>query len=86
MHSKTTCSICKRQRIGSNSPYCLYHDLALKKVKEGYEVWKGALGMLSWERYLEIIFTLNETGDWAKEVAAHEMVSSGRGLPQPAKT
>jgi hypothetical protein len=33
--------------------------------------WQEAFGEMSWERYLERIIELKETGDQAKEVARH---------------
>ncbi len=56
-------------RHGQGERYCRYHALAHSKIVEGFKDWVVAYGNISWERYLETILGLRETGDWAKQVA-----------------
>ncbi len=62
------CPLCERVKI-SNGEYCLFHEAALSTVKQRYLEWKDAFGNISWERYLERIIGLKETGDSAREIA-----------------
>jgi hypothetical protein len=38
---------------------------------EGFTLWKSALDGIVWERYLETIVELKETGDCSKDIARH---------------
>jgi len=46
----------------------------MRKVKESYPAWEKAFGNMTWERYLERIIGLKETGDSARE-AARQLLS-----------
>jgi len=48
---------------------------------ESFQKWQKAFGNISWERYLERILGLRETGDSAKEIARHLLAESQR-LPE----
>jgi len=53
--------------------YCRRHSIAYSNLKEKYPSWIAAYGGISWERYLETIMTLEETGDWVKQIAKMEL-------------
>ena len=57
--------------------YCIYHERAYSQVKYAYEKWQNAFGNMTWERYLERILELKETGEWAKQVARHQLSATG---------
>lgn len=62
------CSLCSRA-APANECYCVFHSAALSNVKVSYVDWQRAIGEISWERYLERIIELKETGESAKEIA-----------------
>ncbi len=66
------CSLCKRTKI-LDKTYCSYHYRAFSEIEASYPDWRSAFENMSWERYLETIIRLNETGDFAKEVAREEL-------------
>ena len=70
------CKLCKRTKMTGKS-YCSYHNRALSEIEAKYTDWKSAFENMSWERYLETIIRLNETGDFAKEVAREELRLKG---------
>jgi hypothetical protein len=74
------CFLCSRAAI-TNESYCIMHAAALSKVRERFPDWQRAMGDISWERYLERIIRLKETGDSSREVARHllSQVTSNRG-------
>lgn len=67
------CSVCLRK---AETMYCVYHEAALTQAKLGFEKWQMAFPNLTWERYLERILELEETGDWTKEVVKRELEAS----------
>jgi hypothetical protein len=75
------CEVCERARQEQGN-YCRYHSIAYSNLNEKYPDWKAAYGGMSWERYLETIMALEETGDWVKQVAKKEL-SNGTS---PVKT
>jgi len=69
---KQLCPICKEE-IEENTPYCSMHNLAKKVLKEGYERWLKAYGVLSWDDYIRKIIDLHGlTGEAVQAVAEHE--------------
>jgi hypothetical protein len=66
------CRLCERTKIAGKS-YCSYHYRAFSEIEARYADWRSAFENMSWERYLETIIRLNETGDFAKEVAREEL-------------
>lgn len=50
--------------------YCIFHNEALSRLKEHFEVWKGRKG-LTWEEYLREVASNNMTGEWVREVAKY---------------
>ena len=66
------CSLCSRAAITKDS-YCIMHAAALSSLRERFPDWQRAIGDISWERYLETILTVEETGDWVKQVAKNEL-------------
>jgi hypothetical protein len=69
---KSSCGLCERPSLEGN-PYCTYHDRAHSEVKKKFRDWSYAFENMSWERYLETIIGLKETGDLAKAVAVQEL-------------
>lgn len=67
------CALCSKPRASHSSGYCAIHERALSKLKEKYHSWQVAYENISWERYLETIIGLMETGDLAKAVAVEEL-------------
>ncbi len=75
---RETCGICSRLRIpGSN--YCIEHETALKELRRMYHRWTVAFDGIKWERYLDTISKLQESGQWIKEVAKFELKLSLSG-------
>ncbi len=68
----TTCSICEKE-VENQGIYCAGHARAYSQIERKYPEWKSAYEDISWERYLERILTLKETGDFAKAVAVEEL-------------
>ncbi|MGI0081082.1 MAG: hypothetical protein ACRECH_15845 [Nitrososphaerales archaeon] len=66
------CAICSR-RVTKDSGYCRYHDIASFNLKKYYADWERAYGSISWERYLESVSQLSDSGDWVREVAKYEL-------------
>lgn len=66
-----TCEICGRVSL-QKGPLCRYHDQALTNLRAMFDTWREALG-IDWERYLETISNLDETGMWVKEVIEYLM-------------
>jgi len=71
------CELCERLSASSGK-YCIFHETARIHVTECFQDWQKALGKISWERYLERILGLRETGDSAKEIARHLLAESQR--------
>ncbi|MCL4518758.1 MAG: hypothetical protein M1587_06125 [Thaumarchaeota archaeon] len=68
---KKRCALC--ERIASEAEYCSYHEKAFSRLKLAFKKWNEAYANMSWERYLERILELEETGDWARQVAKHQL-------------
>lgn len=66
------CAICTRRALGE-SGYCRGHNAANLNLKKHYAEWKRRYGSLSWERYLESVSQISDTGDWVREVANQEL-------------
>lgn len=64
------CELCGRF-ASERCRYCRVHGMAYAHVREGFEEWRKAFVSLSWERYLESILKLKETGDAARQIAKH---------------
>jgi hypothetical protein len=60
--------LCTRN-TAADGLYCILHEAASNNLQDGFERWKIAIGGISWERYLETILNLKETGEFSKEVA-----------------
>ena len=71
------CLLCPRAAI-SNNGYCTLHEAALSTVKKRFPDWQKALGDISWERYLERIIGLKETGDSSRDIARHLLSRTGQ--------
>ena len=75
--SHPRCELCDRFSVPSGK-YCILHETAITRVKESFGDWQKALGDISWERYLERILGLRETGDSSKEIARHLLAENQR--------
>ena len=64
------CEFCGRPVL-SPGGYCHIHEKAFHEVRKGFELWQKAFAYMSWERYLESISGLKETGEASKELAKH---------------
>jgi hypothetical protein len=64
------CAICNRLQV-EGSQYCRYHEQSYTKLLSTYRQWKNALD-LTWSQYLHEIINHKETGEWARQVAAHQ--------------
>ena len=69
--AKKRCAVC--ERVAKETDYCSYHEKAFSRLKIAFKKWKEAYANMSWERYLERILELEETGDWARQVAKHQL-------------
>lgn len=69
---KMKCVICSR-RANERSPFCEYHGVASLNLNKHHADWERAYGSISWERYLESISQLSDSGDWVQEVAKYEL-------------
>jgi len=67
-----TCPICEKKAESQNI-YCSGHARAYSQIERKYPEWNSAYEDISWERYLERILALKETGDLAKAVATEEL-------------
>ena len=73
------CILCERKTVAPKA-YCIFHARACLELKSGFSEWVVAFGSMSWERYLETIIGLKETGVWAAEVAKIELRHLKQGL------
>ena len=67
---KEKCVICSRTPV-EGSQYCRYHEQSYKKLLSIYRRWKNALN-ITWSQYLQEVINHKETGEWARQVAAHQ--------------
>ncbi|MCX8182254.1 MAG: hypothetical protein N3D12_03975 [Candidatus Methanomethyliaceae archaeon] len=64
---KNICKICGRV---STKEFCEFHEEALRRLKEHFQIWKERK-CIGWEDYLIEILKNERTGSWIKEVAEH---------------
>lgn len=64
------CELCQRETTAEET-LCQYHRLARDNLVSNFKRWQEAYDALSWKEYCERLLTLQETGVWVKEVAAH---------------
>jgi len=69
--TKITCRLCGN--TPDNSGYCKAHKKAFLEIEKKYAEWVRAYDGIAWERYLETILRIVQTGDLAKAVAAEEL-------------
>ena len=62
----TDCPICNRI-VMDDDLYCEYHQVAFRKLEEGWEGWKRALD-LDWKNYLLQVYEVEGLGRWIQEV------------------
>lgn len=65
-----TCLACGKQ---AQDRYCAYHEKALQNLRAHYDTWVHAYGNISWEKFLERLEEMQETGAWVKEVIKVEL-------------
>jgi hypothetical protein len=75
------CQLCVRSAMGEK--YCKYHERAYYEIRLRFDGWRKAFQNISWERYLERISGLEETGDWAKQVARNELKAIAKSGTTP---
>ncbi len=63
------CAICGRAVVNEKK-FCHYHQEALDNLQETFEDWREASG-IGWEKYLDQLCQIDETGQWVREVAEH---------------
>lgn len=66
------CQVCSRVKV-QGSVYCVYHEAARANLVKEFASWELAYGSIDWERYLESVSELSESGDWVRELASHEL-------------
>jgi hypothetical protein len=64
------CAACSRE---ASARYCAQHAKALVQLKEHYDAWVLAYGSIPWEKYLEKLAGMKETGTFVKEVIKAEL-------------
>ncbi len=76
INSKTTpskCPICRKNKENSQTKYCKNHNTAKKMIKQGYELWLKAYGLISWDEFLKRLMDLEGLiGDYIKEIVEYE--------------
>ena len=60
------CKICGRDSV--NKDYCDYHQAAYSNLKSAFENWTEAIEKLTWEEYINMVYNLENTGQWVKEM------------------
>ncbi len=60
------CQLCERTAATN---LCVYHQMAMERVKEAYPLWVSAYGSIGWKEYLDNVKRNVQTGRWAKETA-----------------
>jgi predicted transcriptional regulator len=73
-----TCRLCQKFSVGERG-YCRLHNRGYAEIVKKFANWRIAFEEISWERYLETIIRLKETGDITKAVAAEELRMSRNG-------
>ena len=66
------CELCRREIRAKSGSLCRYHQEALESLRAGYEAWNAAYSGIAWEVYLDKVKTLQDTGEWIKEVIVLE--------------
>ena len=71
------CSLCHREEIEEG--YCGYHRVAHANLVGAYEAWDKSVE-LTWKGFLEAVFHVKETGEWAKDVAGDLLSNERMGM------
>ena len=66
-----SCKVCDRNALLGNA-YCESHGAARTKLEDGFRDWQRAFVEITWERYLDRVLALRQTGAWVREVARYE--------------
>lgn len=71
------CPICHSKKEILTEKYCKIHTKAKAKLKQGYEAWLKAYGILSWNDYLQKLLDKNlATGKLIKDIIEYELYFS----------
>ena len=70
--SLTKCDLCEKFAV-NRGRYCSNHNRARSNLEKKFVEWKSVYENVSWERYLETIISLKESGDLARAVAKEEL-------------
>jgi hypothetical protein len=65
--------VCRACGRTAQDRYCAYHDRALQSLRIHYDIWVRAYGEISWEKFLEKLEKMPETGIWIKDVIKAEL-------------
>ena len=60
------CRICGRN--SSEEDLCGYHSTAYTSLKSAFEKWAAAIEGLTWEKYIDSVRELENTGQWIREI------------------
>ncbi len=70
---RENCILCNSPKL-DGSEFCELHHKARLSLDECYKIWLKAYdGELTMQSYLQDVLRLQETGQAAKEVAAHQL-------------
>lgn len=53
--------------------FCIYHQAALQKLRDGLDGWRKALD-LDWDKYLLRVYEVEGLGLWIQEVIDYLML------------
>jgi DNA topoisomerase I len=65
-----SCRVCGRRSRALDGSLCKYHREAVDSLGKSYVLWNEAYSGISWKDYLNRVKTLEDTGQWIKEVIA----------------
>jgi len=68
------CRLCEREVRSEDETLCKYHRLARDNLKECYNAWNDAYSGITWAEYLNRVKTLEDTGQWIRDVISLEEV------------
>ena len=61
------CAICSKE---SSDELCDWHSMTYQRLKETFKLWECTME-ITWERFLEEVKHIPNSGSWAREVAAY---------------
>ncbi len=60
------CRICGRN--STEEDLCEYHSAAYAGLKSVFEKWAAVVEGLTWEKYVDSVRELENTGQWVREI------------------